>query len=269
MIRNSVDHGIEMPEVRSEKGKDPTGKITLNAYHKEGHIIIEISDDGQGLDKKKILQKAVERGVVEEEANLSDQEIYQLIFAPGFSTNEEVTETSGRGVGMDVVKRTVEKDLEGQVYIDTEQGGGTKFTISLPLTLAITEALMVKIGKETFALPLSNVNETLKIEKDNIKQVKGQDVIIRHDKTIPLIDSRVSLNMDISKTKNKIKKKEIEIVVIDTGDREIGFIIDQLLSQQEIVIKSISEYLNVEEISGATIIGDGDIALILDVRNIA
>jgi two-component system chemotaxis sensor kinase CheA len=271
LLRNAVDHGIEKAAVREKKGKDKVGSIYLRAYQKGSEIIIEVEDDGSGLDIDTIINKAKEKKIVivDELEDMSKKDKLHLIFRPGFSTKEKVSDFSGRGGGMDVVKRTVEKELEGQIFIDTKKGKGTKFTISLPLTLAITEALMVQIGEEIFALPLSSVSETLMVETKDIKQVKGSDVIIRHDKTIPLIDSKESLNMKLDDSRNITEGDEIPVVIIETGDSEIGFIVDELLNQQEIVIKSISEYLDVEEISGATIIGDGEIALILDIRNIA
>jgi len=192
----------------------------------------------------------------------------QLLFEPGISTKEEVSDVSGRGVGMDVVKRTI-ASLDGEIFIESKADKGTKFRISLPLTLAIQEALMVKINDEIFAIPLNAISETLKIKTEEIKQVKGSDVIVLREKTIPLIDSRESLNLDIDYGQYK-DKKEIPIVIVKSGAKEIGLIVDELLYQQEIVIKSLSNYLNnVPNISGATIIGDGEVALILDVRDIA
>ncbi|MFW5855866.1 MAG: chemotaxis protein CheA, partial [Bacillota bacterium] len=196
------------------------------------------------------------------------REKLNFIFHPGFSTTEKVNDVSGRGVGMDVVKSVVES-LDGKVRIDSEKDVGTRFTISLPLTLAITQALMVKIDRETFAIPLSAISETLTIENSDIRQVRGQDVIVLRDETIPVIEASKQLNLDVEYKKYK-NENEIPVVVVNTGDRQVGLIVDELLNQQEIVIKSLGKYLaNTRHISGATIVGDGDVALILDVRNIA
>lgn len=270
IIRNAIDHGIERPEKRKEMGKDPAGTILLQAYQKGSEIIIEAEDDGAGLDVEKITTKAIEKGIIsEEEAEEMDKkDRLNLIFNPGFSTSNQVTDVSGRGVGMDVVKRVVES-LDGQVFIESEKGVGTRFTISLPLTLAITQALMVKINQEIYAIPLGTISETLMITPEEILQVRGQDVIILRDKTIPLVEGAQKLNLNIEYGRFH-KQEEIPVVIINSGEREIGLIVDDLLNQQEIVIKSLGNYLvNIKNISGATIVGDGDVALILDVRNIA
>jgi len=270
LLRNAVDHGIEKPQAREKKGKDRQGTIKLRAYQKGSEIIIEVEDDGSGINIDRVVQKALDKEVVTRE-EIEDKDRHkklQLLFEPGISTKEEVSDVSGRGVGMDVVKRTIES-LDGEIYIESKEDEGTKFKISLPLTLAIQEALMVKINDEIFAIPLNAISETLKIKTEEIEQVKGSDVIVLRDKTIPLIDSRESLNLDIDYSNYK-ERKEIPVVIIKSGGKEIGLIIDELLYQQEIVIKSLSNYLNnVSNISGATIIGDGEVALILDVRDIA
>jgi two-component system chemotaxis sensor kinase CheA len=192
----------------------------------------------------------------------------QLMFAAGLSTSEEVSDVSGRGVGMDVVKKTVEK-LDGQIFIESEVDEGLKITISLPLTLAITEALMLKVKGEVFALPLNSINETMRIKQKDIKRINGEEVITFRDKTIPLLDSRAKLNMDYEQNEYK-DKEEISVVVVNSSGKLVALKVDELLHQQEIVIKSLSDYLdNVKNISGATIIGDGEVALILDVRDIA
>ena len=270
LLRNSVDHGIENPEVREEKGKDREGTISLRAYQKGSEIIIEVEDDGAGIDEDKLVEKAVEKDVItESEAKDMDKhDKLQLMFAAGLSTSEEVSDVSGRGVGMDVVKKTVE-NLDGQIYIDSEVDKGTKITISLPLTLAITEALMLKVNDEVFALPLNSINETMRISHNDIKKINGEEVISFRDKTIPLLDSRAKLNMEYDQNEYK-EKEEISVVVVNSSGKLVALKVDELLHQQEIVIKSLSEYLdNVKNISGATIIGDGEVALILDVRDIA
>lgn len=270
LLRNAVDHGIEKPAERVKNGKDETGTVNLRAYQKGSEIMIEVEDDGGGINVDKVVQKALDKDVVtQKEIDEMDRDKkLQLIFAPGLSTNEQVSNVSGRGVGMDVVKKTIES-LDGEIYIRSEENKGTKFVISLPLTLAIQDALMVKIDDEIFAIPLSAISETLMIKSEEIKQVKGYDVIVLRDKTIPLIDSRESLNIAIDDDSYK-DKDEMPVVIVKSGGKEIGLIVGELLYQQEIVIKSLSDYLdNVKNISGATIIGDGEVALILDVRDIA
>ncbi len=270
ILRNAVDHGIETPTERKKKGKPPVGKILLNAYQKGSEIIIEVEDDGKGIDTNQLVRKAIAKGLInsEEAEEMDDREKLYLIFHPGFSTSENITDISGRGVGMDVVKRVVES-LDGQVFIETEKGVGTRFTISLPLTLAITQALMVKINGETFAIPLGTISETIMIDPKEIRQVRGQDVIILRQSTIPLVEGARQLNLNVEYDKF-IDGEEIPVVVINSGERQVGLIVDELLNQQEIVIKSLGNYLTgIKNISGATIVGDGDVALILDVRNIA
>ena len=270
LLRNAVDHGIERPDVRTKKGKKKTGTVNLKAYQKGSEIIIEVEDDGNGINIDKVVQKAIEKNVISENdiEEMDRDKKLQLIFEPGLSTNDKVSNVSGRGVGMDVVKSKIES-LDGEIYIRSKEGKGTKFVISLPLTLAIQDALMVKIDGEIFAIPLSAISETLMIKSKEIKQVKGNDVIVLRDKTIPLIDSRKSLNIEIEDELYK-NKAEMPVVIVKSSGKETGLIVGELLYQQEIVIKSLSNYLdNVKNISGATIIGDGDVALILDVRDIA
>ncbi len=270
LLRNAVDHGIEKPEIRRQKGKDETGTVNLRAYQKGSEIMIEVEDDGGGINVDKVVEKALDKNVITEKEieEMDRDKKLQLIFEPGLSTNEEVSNVSGRGVGMDVVKQTIES-LDGDIYIRSEENKGTKFVISLPLTLAIQDALMVKINGEIFAIPLSAISETLMIKSEEIKQVKGYDVIVLRDKTIPLIDSRESLNIEIEDDSYK-ERDEMPVVIVKSSGEEIGLIVEDLLYQQEIVIKSLSDYLdNVKNISGATIIGDGEVALILDVRDIA
>ncbi len=270
LLRNAVDHGIEKPETRVKKGKDKTGKIKLKAYQKGSEIIIEVEDDGSGINIDKLTAKAVEKELItqKELEEMDREKKLQLIFEPGLSTTDQVSNVSGRGVGMDVVKRTI-KSLDGDVYIKSEKEEGTKIVISLPLTLAIQDALMVKIDEEVFAIPLNAISETLKIKSKEIRQVKGNDVIVLRNETIPLIDSRKSLNIEVGDN-NYTEQEEMSVVIVKSSGKEVGLIVNELLYQQEIVIKSLSDYLgNVKNISGATIIGDGEVALILDVRDIA
>lgn len=270
IIRNSIDHGIEKPAERERKGKPATGNILLQAYQKGSEIIIEVEDDGAGINTEKVIEKAIEKGIItpDEASQMEERDKLNLIFHPGFSTSEEVTDISGRGVGMDVVRNVVET-LDGQVFVESELGVGTRFTISLPLTLAITQALMVVINNEVYAIPLGSISETLLVAPEEIIQVRGQDVILLRESTIPLVEAARQLNLDIEYGKYR-QLEEIPVVIINSGERQIGLIVDQMLNQQEIVIKSLGKFLvNIKNISGATIVGDGDVALILDVRNIA
>ena len=270
LIRNAVDHGIEKPDKREEKGKSRTGIVEIRAYQKGSEIMIEIEDDGRGLDGEKIARKAVEKGLAaqEEIENMESEEKLQYIFEPGFSTSENTSQVSGRGVGMDVVKKVVES-LDGQVNIESRIDEGTLISISLPLTLAITQALLVKIARETFAIPLDDISETLTVSPEEIKTIRGQEVIVPRDETIPITSAAHQLNIDVDNDRY-MERGEIPVVTVSSGSSEIGLIIDEFLTQQEIVVKSMGEYLgSVENISGATIIGDGDVALILDVRKIA
>jgi two-component system chemotaxis sensor kinase CheA len=269
LLRNAIDHGIEKPEERKSKGKDEEGRIELRAYQKGSEIIIEVKDDGAGIDADVIGRKAVEKGIVSEEEleQLERRDILDFVFHPGFSTASEVTDVSGRGVGMDIVRNVVKK-LDGQISIESELGSGSTFTISLPLTLAITQALMIKVDGDTFAIPLNAVSETLTISPENIKKVRGKDVIVLRENTIPLVSaSEIFGNENLSSLKKA--DSDLSVVILKSGDRFIGLIVEELLNQQEIVIKSLGNYLqDTEFISGATIIGDGDVALIIDVRDI-
>ncbi|MFO7819336.1 MAG: chemotaxis protein CheW, partial [Halanaerobacter sp.] len=265
MIRNSIDHGIEMPDEREERGKSRTGTITLNAYHKEGKVIIEIKDDGQGLDKDQILAKARENGLIEGDEDLKEREIYNLIMEPGFSTSEEITETSGRGVGMDVVKSNIEK-LRGSVKISSEKGEGTTFRLKLPLTLAIIDGMKVKIGDEYFIIPLNSIVEFIQPFEKQLKTVEGKGEVVKiRDKYVIL--SRLCNLLDI-KADVSDPTEGIVIIVHDEG-REICLLVDEILGQQQAVIKSLEDnYTYVEGLSGAAILGDGNVAMILDIATI-
>ncbi|MFW6251860.1 MAG: chemotaxis protein CheA [Halanaerobium sp.] len=269
LLRNAIDHGIERPEERKAKGKEEEGRIELRAYQKGSEIIIEVKDDGAGIDAGQIGRKAVEKGIVSEEEleQMERRDVLDFVFHPGFSTAAEVTDVSGRGVGMDIVRNVVKK-LDGQISIESELGQGSTFTISLPLTLAITQALMIKVDGDTFAIPLNAVSETLTINPDNIKKVRGKDVIVLRENTIPLV-SASEIFGDQKLDSLKKSESDLSVVILKSGDRFIGLIVEELLNQQEIVIKSLGNYLqDTEYISGATIIGDGDVALIIDVRDI-
>ncbi|AFM01812.1 chemotaxis protein histidine kinase-like protein [Desulfitobacterium dehalogenans ATCC 51507] len=264
LIRNSVDHGIETPEERRAAGKPEVGTITLDAYHEGNHIAILISDDGKGLDLNKIYEKALNRGLVSEREGLSDRDIANLIFMPGFSTADKVTDISGRGVGMDVVKKAL-NNLGGMIDITTRQGQGTTFTIRLPLTLAIIQALLVEVGTEIYAVPLSSVLETLLVESKDIKNVGGLPMVQLRGNTLPLISLRDKFALPAPEA----EAEEVFVVVVGLGDKALGLIVDGLRGQQEVVIKSLGDFLNnLPGIAGATILGDGKVTLILDIGSL-
>lgn len=264
LIRNAVDHGIESPEVRRAAGKPEVGTITLDAYHEGNHIAILISDDGAGLPLDKIRNIAASKGLIGEREELSDHDISNLIFLPGFSTADTVTDISGRGVGMDVVKKAL-NNLGGMVDITTLKGKGSTFTIRLPLTLAIIQALLVEVGKEIYAVPLSSVLETLLVNRAEIKTVGGLPMVQLRGNTLPLISLQEKFDLPIPESPSN----EVFVVVVGFGDKALGLIVDELRGQQEIVIKSLGDFLNnLPGIAGATILGDGKVTLILDIGSL-
>lgn len=265
MIRNAIDHGIETPEERIANNKKETAKLKLNAFHKEGKVVIEVSDDGKGLDKEKILQKAINQGIVSENENLSEQEIFSLIMAPGFSTNEEITETSGRGVGMDVVKNNIEK-LRGSVKIMSELGKGTTFQLKLPLTLAIIDGMKVKVGSDYFIIPLNSIVEFIQPKSENFKTVESKGEVIKIRKNY-LTLARLYEILDIEANIQDPSKGIV--VVVQEDNKQICLLVDEILGQQQAVIKSLEDnYTYVEGMSGAAILGDGNVAMILDIATI-
>lgn len=263
IIRNSCDHGIESPEVRVEKGKSEVGKIVLKAYNEGNHIVIEIQDDGKGLDPEAIKAKALEKGLITDRdaATMSDKEAFALIFKAGFSTAAAITNISGRGVGMDVVKTNIEK-LNGIIDIESQLGLGTTLKLKIPLTLAIIQALIVGVQEEFYAIPLSSVLETVRISQEEIYTVDGKSVLRLRDEVLPLVHMS-----SIFEVKNDFgSAKEIYVVIIGLAEQKIGMIVDCLIGQEEVVIKSLGEYLkNIQGIAGATVRGDGKITLIVDV----
>ncbi|MBX3044807.1 MAG: chemotaxis protein CheA [Candidatus Kapabacteria bacterium] len=265
MLRNSCDHGIETAEERRVSGKNPEGQIQLIAYHEGNHIILKIIDDGKGIDPEKILSKAIEKGFVNQDQlkQLSNWEILQLIFKPGFSTAKNVTAVSGRGVGMDVVKTNINK-LKGIIEIDSTPGIGSTFTVKLPLTLAIIQGLLIKSNNSIYALPLSSVVEVVSFDEETVHYVNSGKVIRIRDEVIPLMFLE-----DITGD-NVIENKGSRYVVnLAIGIERVGLVVDELLGQQEIVIKSLGNYLvNIEGIAGSTIIGDGRVIMILDTQGI-
>lgn len=265
LIRNAIDHGIETKEERIALGKPPIGTVKLSARHEGNNVVIEVEDDGRGMNREKILRKAVERGLITEEkaVGLPDEKIFEFIFLPGFSTKEQVSELSGRGVGMDVVKNTVES-LNGTVSIESKLGKGTKVTIRLPLTLAIIQALLVKVNNYVYAIPISIIDSTLIITSDEIKVVQNEEVIVIRGEVIPIVKLWEVFGME-----HETNPKEMNVVVVKAGTRKYGLTVDTLIGQEDIVIKSLGKiFSDVKIFSGGATLGDGSIALILDVTNI-
>lgn len=266
LVRNSVDHGIEMPDVRESIGKSRTGIITLSASQEGDHILLKIEDDGAGMDPEKLKAIAIKRGVLDEDtaARMSDQDAYNLIFAPGFSTKTEISDISGRGVGMDVVKTRITQ-LNGSVHIDSAKGKGTRLEIKVPLTLAIMPTLMVEVAKQVFALPLSSVNEIFHLDLGKTNVVDGQLTVIVREKAIPLFYLEQWLNRHPRSFKGG-EKRLGHVVIVQLGMKQIGFVVDALIGQEEVVIKPLGALLHgTPGMAGATITSDGGIALILDV----
>ncbi|MBF0487742.1 MAG: chemotaxis protein CheA [Nitrospirae bacterium] len=263
LVRNSVDHGVEMPDVRAKAGKPRGGTVLLSAYQEGNNIVLSIEDDGKGIDVEMLKEKIVEKGLStpDELERLSTKEILDYIFMPGFSTAKVVSDVSGRGVGMDVVKTNITK-LNGTITIETEKGKGTKFLLRLPLTLAIIQALMVGVGNEVFAVPLASVVETVRIDPSNIKTIRGQETVILRNEIVPVhrLANKFFLPMNDSNGGHKMY-----LVVILVGEKKFGMMVDKLFGQEEVVIKSIEGFSNSSEgIAGATITGDGKVVLILD-----
>ena len=267
LIRNSVDHGIESPEKREDIGKEPTGTITLSAEQEGNQIIITIEDDGGGIDPEVIKEKAISKGLISREKTkeMSKQDIYNLIFLPGFSTAEVVTNVSGRGVGMDVVKTNVAK-LRGIISIESSVGKGTKIIIKLPLTLAIIPGMIVKVNSEKIVIPLNSVIEAFRVHIEDIHTINGNEVIKKRDTVIPLvsIDDLLYRNSD-----DENKKIWQYVVVVGLAEKRFGLKVDELLGQKEVVIKSLGSYLgNIDGIAGSTIMGDGTVVMIIDISEL-
>lgn len=263
LIRNSLDHGIETKEERLQTSKPETGTVHLRAYHSGNHVFIEIEDDGRGINRDKVLNTALKREVItEDEAKtLSDKEVYMLLFASGFSTADKISDISGRGVGLDVVKTKIES-LGGSVSVDSSFGKGTIFSVQLPLTLSIISAMLIKVSEEKYAIPLSSIVETLSVKPESVRHVHGNPMIDYRSSVIPLINLKQVLECEYSESNND---QELDIIVVKKGDKMIGIIVEELIGQQEVVLKSLGKYLtNIFAVSGATILGDGQVALIID-----
>nr|WP_295970420.1 chemotaxis protein CheA [uncultured Bacillus sp.] len=262
LIRNSIDHGIEMPDVRRERGKSDEGTVVLKAYHSGNHVMIEIEDDGNGISREKILQKALKNGIVSPQnaALLTNQQVYELIFASGFSTAEKISDISGRGVGLDVVKNTIE-NLGGNVSVDSVEGAGSVFTIQLPLTLSIISVLLVGVQEEKYSIPLNSIIETAIIKNEDTFLAHNQRVMDFRGKIIPLLYLKDIFNVPITEEENGYTS----VVIVRKGEKIAALVVDSFIGQQEIVLKSLGDYfVNVFAISGATILGNGQVALVVD-----
>ncbi len=271
LVRNSLDHGIETVEKRLAAGKPAEGLLRLSAYHEAGNIVIEITDDGAGLNRDKILSKAIERGLVSEDEQLSDERIYMLIFQAGFSTADQVSDLSGRGVGMDVVRRNIQ-DLGGRIDIQSEVGQGSTITIRLPLTLAILDGQLVRVGEEIYIVPLLSIVESVFINPERVNVVANNQMLYRlRDDFLPITDLRAicggyyrNMSLDVQELNDKL------LVVIETAGKRYGIVVDDLEDQQQVVIKALeNNYRQVSGLAGATILGDGSVALILDIPSLA
>ncbi|MCA2005482.1 MAG: chemotaxis protein CheA, partial [Ignavibacterium sp.] len=267
IIRNSIDHGIEKETERIQAGKNPVGTIKLSAEHEGNNIIITIEDDGKGIDPEVVKSKAISKGLISKEKadELSKQDLLNLIFLPGFSTAEVVTNISGRGVGMDVVKTNVTK-LRGMINLESTVGVGTKIQIKLPLTLAIISGMIVRVENEQYVIPLNSVIEVIRVHSENIYSINNKPVIKLRDRIIPLVSLREVVLNQKQHTKEKVWQY---VVIVGLAERQIGIEVDELLGQKEIVIKSLGTYIGrVPGIAGSTIMGDGSVILILDINEL-
>ncbi|ADH99272.1 chemotaxis protein CheA [Salisediminibacterium selenitireducens] len=262
LLRNSIDHGVEMPAERKQAGKSDEGNITLKAYHSGNHVFIEVSDDGSGINRDRVLRKAIKSGIVTEENshNMTDRQVYELLFSSGLSTADVISDVSGRGVGLDVVKNKIES-LGGNVTVTSKPGEGTTFSIQLPLTLSIISVMLVEVQEEIYAVPLSSIIETAIIKKDEIMSAHNQKVIDFRGSVVPLIDLTQFFDVPVSKEDDDY----YSIVIVRKGEKMAALVVNSFIGQQEIVLKSLGNYLtSVFAISGATILGNGQVALIID-----
>jgi len=266
IIRNAIDHGIESREERIKAGKPEKGKIILKAEHEGNYIVITVEDDGRGIDPNKIRRKAVEKNLItEQEAmSISDKDILNFIFIPGFSTADKVTNVSGRGVGLDVVKANITK-LNGMIDVQSKLGFGTKFVLKLPLTLAIIQGLLIGVCGEVFIIPLSSVIEVVRVKSNQVHSIKGKEMIRLRDSVLPLVRLERIFNLG----SNGEGKENLYVVVLGLAEKKLGLVVDELIGQKEVVIKSLGSYLkNIKGIAGATILGDGTVRMIIDVAQI-
>jgi two-component system, chemotaxis family, sensor kinase CheA len=265
LIRNSIDHGVELPEDRIKSGKQKKGTVILKAYPDGNNVVIEVEDDGKGMDTEAIKNKAIQKQLIDEREakNLNDDDIINLLFEAGFSTADTISDVSGRGVGLDVVKSKIES-INGNIEVQSEKNKGSRFIIRIPLTLAIIQALLIKIKEEIYAIPLSSITEITDIKSEQIRDIQGQEVVLYREKTLPIIRLKEILGIE-----EKEEKESLIVVIVKKGDKQAGIIIDGLIGQQEIVIKGLGKYLSkIKYLSGATILGNGNISLILDVNSL-
>ncbi len=265
MVRNAVDHGIETPDVREAAGKSRTGTVRLSAYHSGGNVVVELRDDGKGLDRDRIVRKAMEKGLIESDKGMTDAQVYDLVFAPGFSTADQITDVSGRGVGMDVVRRNVES-ARGRVEITSEKGKGSVFTIRLPLTLAITDGMLVKVGGERFIVPISSIQLSFRPERSALSTAVGRgEMVLLRDQLMPII--RLHRLFDVRDAAKD--PSEALLMVVGDGTRRAALLVDELLGQQQVVAKSLGGGIAKQPgIAGGAILGDGRVGLILDVNEL-
>jgi two-component system chemotaxis sensor kinase CheA len=262
-VRNSIDHGLEKPGEREEAGKPPEGQVNLRASNEGNMIIIEVEDDGRGIDVDSVYNKAVERGIIHPNKKLSDVEAFNLIFEPGFSTSKEVTNLSGRGVGLDVVKRQIEK-LNGSVSVWSQKGEGSKITIKIPLTLAIIQGLLIRIGREVYAIPITSVIDSHRIKSEDIRMIDNYEVFNVREDVISLV--RLSRLFNIPTDE---EREYHYVVIVGSGEKRMGLMVDSLIGEEDVVIKPLKDkYTNSPGIAGATILGDGTVALIIDVSQL-
>ncbi len=268
LLRNSADHGLESAQVREERGKPEVGSIFLDAYQDGNNVVIEVRDDGNGIDTEKVKKKAIEKGVITQEQSetMTEKEIVDLLFKPSFSTADKISDVSGRGVGLDVVRSKIEA-LGGDIEVRSTYGEGSAFIIRLPLTLAIIQALMVKLGEEKYAIALGSIQTIEDVPVTDIKYVHSKEVIHLRGNVIPLVRLRELLDVPVDVEQEE--PESLTVVIVKKGDKQAGLVIDSLIGQQEIVIKSLGKYININKmISGATILGDGEVALIIDANTL-
>jgi two-component system chemotaxis sensor kinase CheA len=260
MIRNSLDHGLESPQERERSGKSAVGNLLLRAYYSGDSIVLELKDDGRGINTERVLGKAIERGLAEAGQNYSHDEILSFIFLPGFSTAEKITDVSGRGVGMDVVRTNIKK-LRGRIELESEQGKGSLVRISLPLTMAIIDGMLVKVGEERFIIPVSNVNMTIKPERGQLFTVQNRGRVVKHRDEIFQLFSLA----EFYGLRTAASQADEVVVMVDTEMGIYGLIVDEVLGKQEVVVKQLGGFLsNPEGVAGGAILGDGTVALIID-----
>jgi Chemotaxis protein histidine kinase and related kinases len=271
LIRNAVDHGIETPERRIELGKKENGTILITASRQENFALIKIEDDGYGICTKEIKEIALKKGIISRESaeQLQEKEALQLIFTPGLSTSDSVTNISGRGIGMDIVKNRIER-LGGSVKIESKPGFGSKFELKLPLTIAVYQAMLIRVGKEKYAIPFTNIIKNVEVSPQEIKHIKGHEVVLIDNEILPLLRLKKLFQLPEKDENNIVDENNIFVVIIEKIGQYIGIVVDELLGKQEIIVKNFKSQLlnNTRGFAGATILGDGNVTLIIDVNSL-